>query len=315
MPVSPLILRAPDILRGAGCKVVEYPGWRERGRPWTFTPRAAVLHHDGSPSGPAHDPEAYARFLFETGRPSEGIPAPLCQFWIDYYGAIWIGAAGGANHAGLGAGWGVLPANQGNQYSVGFEMDNTTGEPTTDAQYEALHKGLPALFKAYGWDPANALCGHKEYAPGRKFDPDDIDMPAMRAYVGGDHQDGEDWLDMATLDEVKDAVRGVLNEGTGEGQKSWAGTSKATLGTAQGLVNQVAALGAGGTTIIKLADNDAQWLASPYDGTRTWIESQQALADFGLKERGFEEVPDTDERWKLINITGRVPDGWPPEIG
>lgn len=52
---------------------------------------------------------------------------------------------------------------------------------------------------------------------------------------------------MATLDSddlaaIKTAIRQVLNEGTGSGQSNWAGTSKATLGTVQGLVNQVAAI-------------------------------------------------------------------------
>jgi hypothetical protein len=181
MTLSPLLLRAPEILRAAGCEVVEYPGWRTRGRPWDFQPRALMLHHDGSPVGPAGDPDAYARFLFEVGRPSEGIPAPLCQFWVDYFGRWWVGAVGGANHAGTGGGWGVVPANLGGKFSAGVEMDNTTGEPTTTAQYEALHVGLPALFKAYGWRPEDALTSHKEYAEGRKFDPDDIDMPLIRA--------------------------------------------------------------------------------------------------------------------------------------
>lgn len=48
-----------------------------------------------------------------------------------------------------------------------------------------------------------------------------------------------DWLDMATQTEYEASQRRVLNEGTGQGQISWAGTSKATLGTVQGLVNQL----------------------------------------------------------------------------
>lgn len=39
------------------------------------------------------------------------------------------------------------------------------------------------MFAANGWDPADVLTAHKEYAAGRKFDPDDIAMPSMRADV------------------------------------------------------------------------------------------------------------------------------------
>lgn len=47
----------------------------------------------------------------------------------------------------------------------------------------------------------------------------------------------QDWFDMATLDDLKNAVRGVLNEGTGPGQTSWAGTNQAILGALQSLYN------------------------------------------------------------------------------
>jgi GH25 family lysozyme M1 (1,4-beta-N-acetylmuramidase) len=49
--------------------------------------------------------------------------------------------------------------------------------------------------------------------------------------------DKEDWLAMASMDDVKTAVRQVLNEGTGDGQRSWAGTEKAELGTEQANFN------------------------------------------------------------------------------
>jgi hypothetical protein len=42
---------------------------------------------------------------------------------------------------------------------------------------------------------------------------------------------------MANRDDLKNAVREVLNEGTAQGQSTWRGTSKATLGTVQALVN------------------------------------------------------------------------------
>ncbi|GEM_PF-6500187 len=42
---------------------------------------------------------------------------------------------------------------------------------------------------------------------------------------------------MTTRNDLKNAVREVLNEGTAPGQTHWSGTSKATLGTVQTLVN------------------------------------------------------------------------------
>lgn len=42
---------------------------------------------------------------------------------------------------------------------------------------------------------------------------------------------------MTTRNDLKNAVREVLNEGTAPGQSNWGGTSKATLGTVQTLVN------------------------------------------------------------------------------
>lgn len=60
--------------------------------------------------------------------------------------------------------------------------------------------------------------------------------------MSGDSQDGGDWLDMADIEDVKNALRLVLNEGTGDGQKTWAGTSRATLGTVQAVYNQNAVI-------------------------------------------------------------------------
>jgi hypothetical protein len=42
---------------------------------------------------------------------------------------------------------------------------------------------------------------------------------------------------MATREDLKNAIREVLNEGTAKGQKTWAGTSEATLGTLQMIAN------------------------------------------------------------------------------
>lgn len=46
-----------------------------------------------------------------------------------------------------------------------------------------------------------------------------------------------DWFTMATAADLERAIRKVLNEGTAFGQRSWAGTSKATLKSVQAVTN------------------------------------------------------------------------------
>lgn len=48
-----------------------------------------------------------------------------------------------------------------------------------------------------------------------------------------------DWFAMATAADLERVVRKVLNEGTGFGQKNWAGTSKATLRSIQSAYNLI----------------------------------------------------------------------------
>lgn len=63
-------------------------------------------------------------------------------------------------------------------------------------------------------------------------------------------QGGKGWDEMATKDEVKQALREVLNEGTGQGQQNWAGTNKAAHTRMGDLLNKVnGAKDAGGLLI------------------------------------------------------------------
>ena len=100
-------------------------------------------------------------------------------------------------HAGTGVGWGVIPADQGNTYSIGVETDHTTGEAWPPAQLDGVRRGMAAICRSRGWDPADAIAGHKEYAPGRKDDPDGVDLDRFRADVTTlvahpDTRDGDD---------------------------------------------------------------------------------------------------------------------------
>lgn len=180
-------------LRRAGLSVAPYPSWTGRGRPRSsgpFTPRGLVIHHDASPKGPS---PAVARFLAEEGRPAEGIPAPLSQLWVcagcdgkHPVGTWHVLAAGRANHAGTGSGFGKIGADLGSSLTLGVETDNTTGEPTPQAMYDSLVVGSAALLQHMRSDPMGWLAGHKEYAKGRKIDPDDVDMGQLRDDVAAE---------------------------------------------------------------------------------------------------------------------------------
>lgn len=110
------------------------------------------------------------------------------------------------------------------------------------------------------WDSFSGHVGHQHApSPDAHWDPGRLDVAAILAYTGTDKGD---WLDMASMEDVKAAVRAVLNEGTAKGQTAWAGTCKAQLGTEQtnyNLLNSVKATVEGmaesmGTRIAPVSD-------------------------------------------------------------
>lgn len=82
-----------------------------------------------------------------------------------------------------------------------------------------------------------------------------------------------DEFDMATLDDLRTIVRDELNTGTGNGQTSWADTSRATLATVQSLVLPVAAIlrGQGRPVIVGADDGSPERYTLNEDGTLTHI--------------------------------------------
>ena len=167
-----------DVLKRAGLEVVEMKDWKTRGRPAStggFDPRGLMLHHDASARGPSPTEPA---FIAKKGRP--GIPAPLAHCWVDTNGVWHVLAAGRANHAGKGKGFGRIPHNSGNTYSIGVETDHTAKENWFPGQLEAVTRGFAALADAMSIDPMTSICGHKEYAPARKIDPSRTNMDDFR---------------------------------------------------------------------------------------------------------------------------------------
>ncbi|MBL8893862.1 MAG: N-acetylmuramoyl-L-alanine amidase [Rhizobiales bacterium] len=152
----------PDVLRNAGLKVAEQPGWASRGRGEMQTVQGIVCHHTATASQ-ANMPTL--RMLTD-GR--SDLPGPLAQLGLARDGTYYVIAAGIANHAGSGRWKGF----GGNSRFIGIEAENagTAADPWPDVQMDSYRRGVAAILKRLGLG-ADRCCGHKEYAPDRKVDP------------------------------------------------------------------------------------------------------------------------------------------------
>lgn len=213
MVVNNRLLWLPDALRGAGLTVHEIVGWQDRGHAddsyflaHGFDPLAVIFHHDGSP--PGDSPGGLSWLINGFGSSSDTNYDAQC--WVDRYGVWFVIAAGYAQHAGAGTGWGAIPGEMGNPRSFGVETDHTTGETWPAAQLGSVRIGMAAICKARGWDPAQCVVGHKEYAPGRKDDPDGVDMPTFRREVAAVIAGGFDDMSAADVTAVLNGVREML---------------------------------------------------------------------------------------------------------
>lgn len=170
-----------------------YPGAGTRGRPGGITNATGVTkHHTGGGSASA----SYLKFLFETGRPEEGIPGPLCNDATAPDGTVWIGATGRANHAGSGSA--ITAAHvaredypgytselkpgpdgtNGNPLYYGDEIIYSGTQPPTARAYRASVLAAVARIDAHGWS-ALSVIAHREHTR-RKDDPFGINMAQMR---------------------------------------------------------------------------------------------------------------------------------------
>lgn len=176
----------PAVLRKAGLRVVEVPGWQTFSRPEStggFAPVGNLWHHTGSKdTNPLSldDDLKYAQWLAEIGR--SDLPAPLCQLSVGRSGTIYVCAAGRGNHAGQAKASGPVPAGDGNLLYLGWECQNTGSEGWAAEQYEAMVKGAAATSAHYGWTAA-ANRAHKETSVTGKWDPGKLDMDEFRADV------------------------------------------------------------------------------------------------------------------------------------
>lgn len=168
-----------DHLRKWGLKVQEKEGWRSRGRPYNFYPRAIIVHHTASG---AQSGNFASEGIVTFGR--SDLPGPLCQVLLGRDGTVKLIADGYSNHAGYGGPRAGIPANQGNTYSIGIEAENNgVGEPWPLEQVQAYYRLCAALLVWIDKPNADLVIGHKEWAPGRKIDPSGIDMNRFREQV------------------------------------------------------------------------------------------------------------------------------------
>ena len=173
----------PDVLRDAGLKVAEEPGWEKRGTREMGDIRGVICHHT---AGPKTGNMPSLRIVRD-GR--SGLSGPLSQLCLGRDGTFYIIAAGRANHAGKGEWQGE---RGGNSHFIGIEAENTglrTDFPWPDIQMDAYRRGCAAILKKNGRDPI-MCCGHKEFRlpRGHKIDPL-FDMNVFRldiaAIMGG----------------------------------------------------------------------------------------------------------------------------------
>lgn len=180
------LLWLPQVLRAWGLKVVEVPGWQNRGHGDEGKVLGVLCHHT---CGPLHGDLPDLKVLVD-GRPDLG--GPLCNLGLGREGDYYMIAAGKGWHAGRGAWQGVT---DGNGHLIGIEAENTgeTSGPRADTwpapQMDAYKRGVAAILTHIGAKPI--MCaGHKEYAlpRGRKDDPN-FDMVKFRADVATLMQD------------------------------------------------------------------------------------------------------------------------------
>jgi len=190
------LLSLPDVLRAAGLKVVEYPGWELRARSsGGYDDIVAVqVHHTASKTTPAND-QAY---IWEN---ADSEPIGACYLGRD---GVWtVGCAGATNTSGSGGPLGAIPVDAANRYVISIEAANDgVGEPWPFVQLDSYLRGVGALCTAYGLGTHHPdVHGHMEWTS-RKVDPagpspwatgaNSWDMDLFRADIP--HDDEEDGM-------------------------------------------------------------------------------------------------------------------------
>lgn len=197
-----------DVLRDAGLKVVEVPGWKDAGRGPMGDVKGVLLHHTaGALSGdhPSLD-------IVEHGRAN--LKGPLSHLLLSRDGTYYVVASGRTNHAGPGSWQGV----RGNSHFIGIEAENTglSNDPWPAEQYDAYIRGVEAIIN-HADIPIWMVAGHKEYATpkGRKIDPS-FDMSEFRTELRRRAKKAEAPVEVVVTPEVPETVVPITHpEATG----------------------------------------------------------------------------------------------------
>lgn len=171
----------PKVLTDAGLKVSLVPGWENRGLGDVGSIFGVICHHTGVRNPKQLNMPTLNSLI--NGRKAEpglaALPGPLAQLGLGRDGTYFVIAAGRAAHAGKGSFMGI----SGNLRFIGIEAESagTPNEPWPQIELEAYHRGVAAILTHLGKDSTFCV-GHKEYAPGRKDDPN-LNMKDFRSAV------------------------------------------------------------------------------------------------------------------------------------
>jgi N-acetylmuramoyl-L-alanine amidase len=152
-----------DRMRAAGLTVTEH---RVAPRPGPWTPTAVLMHHTGG--APTGDEPSLGYII----RGSSTVPGPLSQILVARSGEVHLICEGRANHAGKGAGLAGhgVPADQGNTFCWGIEVESTGTAPDwPPVQWDAANLTARVLLDSMG-QPVGRVWRHRDYAPTRKVD-------------------------------------------------------------------------------------------------------------------------------------------------
>ena len=170
----------PTVLKNAGLKVAEEPGWKNRGTRNIGTIKGVMCHHTASKNKRDNMPS-----LRVVRDGTSTLSGPLSQLCLGRDGTFFVVAAGRANHAGRGKWQGETG---GNSHFIGIEAENTGRNsgplddfPWPTVQMDAYRRGCAAILKHIGQQNAFMCCGHKEFRRG-KIDPL-FDMDTFRLDV------------------------------------------------------------------------------------------------------------------------------------
>ncbi|MCW4355349.1 N-acetylmuramoyl-L-alanine amidase [Hoyosella sp. YIM 151337] len=172
------VLWLAEALRAEGLRVIEHPGWQQRGHGEYRDIRGVMCHHTAG--GGPNDWQVVLN-----GRPD--LPGPLSNLVLEKDGTYRVIAAGVCWHAGRGS-WPGWPTDNANWHVIGIEAVSR-GVPDAQGRYDwtqeqldAYVRGCAVIAHRAGFSVRDVV-GHKEYSSEGKIDPAGIDMDDFRAQV------------------------------------------------------------------------------------------------------------------------------------